>query len=241
VLAAFTSLFNGSVVQHSAKQRIQAAPWNLFHWAHCVTDDATKQVSVTRAVHQLAQDWQTISEAAVAAMPFSAGKWERRVCPWVCQRIKNPIRTIGSVTSMTHSSRRNLYIDIDGVLILDAKPTPHCFAFLRWVAEFHRPYWLTTCDSRGQHARILRALHHATGSSELPAEIEALLRAIRPTEWSGSKISGIDLASDFVWIHDDPLRVEIEALRGRGLLNRLIVVDTDYSLVRVINAIKSLP
>ena len=141
---------------------------------------------------------------------------------------------------MTHSSRRNLYIDIDGVLIRDAKPTPHCFAFLRWAAEFHRPHWLTTRDSRG-HAGILRALHHATGSSELPSEIEALLRAIRPTEWSGSKISGIDLASDFVWIYDDPLRVEIEALRGRGLLNRLIVVDTDYSLVRVIDAIKSLP
>ena len=68
-----------------------------------------------------------------------------------------------------------------------------------------------------------------------------MLRAIRPTEWSGSKISGIDLASDFVWIDDDPLGVEIEALRGRGLLNRLIVIDTDDSLVRVIDVIKSLP
>ena len=142
---------------------------------------------------------------------------------------------------MTHSSRRNLYIDIDGVLIRDAKPTPHCFAFLRWATEFHRPYWLTTRDSHGQHAGILRAFRHATGSFELPSEIVALLRAIRPTEWSGSKISGIDLGSDFVWIDDDPLGVEIEALRSRGLLNRLIVVDTDYSLVRVIDAIKSLP
>jgi hypothetical protein len=142
---------------------------------------------------------------------------------------------------MTHRSRRNLYIDIDGVLIRDAKPTPHCFAFLRWATEFHRPYWLTTRDSHGQHSGILRAFRQATGSSELPSEIEALLRAIRPTEWSGSKISGIDLASDFVWIDDDPLGVEIEALRGRGLLNRLIIADTEYSLVRVIDAIKSLP
>ena len=88
---------------------------------------------------------------------------------------------------------------------------------------------------------MVRAFRHATGSSELPSEIDALLRAIRPTEWSGSKISGIDLASDFVWIDDDLLGVEIEALRGRGLLNRLIVIDTDYSLVRVIDVIKSLP
>jgi hypothetical protein len=26
-----------------------------------------------------------------------------------------------------------VYLDIDGVLIRDGKPTPHCFAFLRWV------------------------------------------------------------------------------------------------------------
>jgi hypothetical protein len=142
---------------------------------------------------------------------------------------------------MTHSPRRNLYIDIDGVLIRQGEPTPHCFAFLRWATEFHRPYWLTTRDSHGQHAGILRAFRHATGSPELPSEIEALLKAIRPTEWSGSKISGIDLASDFVWIDDDPLGVEIKALRGRGLLNRLIVVDTDDGLVRAIDAINSLP
>jgi hypothetical protein len=141
---------------------------------------------------------------------------------------------------MTQSPRRNLYIDIDGVLIRDRKPTPHCFAFLRWATEFHRPYWLTTRDSHGQHAGILRAFRHATGSPELPPEIEALLRAIRPTKWSGSKIYGIDLALDFVWIDDDPLSVEIDALRERNRLDRLILIDTDDGLLRAVDAINSL-
>ena len=49
------------------------------------------------------------------------------------------------------------------------------------------------------------------------------MRAVRPTKWRGSKVTGIDLASDFVWIDDDPLAVEVDALRARGLLHRLLI------------------
>ena len=59
------------------------------------------------------------------------------------------------------------------------------------------------------------------------------------SEWFGSKITGVDLASDFVWIDDAPLRVEIETLRGLGLLNRLLVVDTDNGLLRAVDAIRA--
>ena len=131
----------------------------------------------------------------------------------------------------------NIYIDIDGPLIRDGKPTAHCFAFLRWAVEVHRPHWLTTRDAHGQHDGILRAFRHAIASPQLPSDIEALLRSIRPTRWSLSKVSGIDLASDFVWVDDAPLAVEIEALRGRGLLDRLIIVDSDDGLLRAVDVI----
>ena len=81
------------------------------------------------------------------------------------------------------------------------------------------------------------------GLATLPADAEALLKSIRPTEWQGSKVFGIDLASDFVWIDDQPLAVEVAALRGRNLLGRLIVVDTnkdDDGLLRAIAAIEAL-
>jgi hypothetical protein len=130
-----------------------------------------------------------------------------------------------------------IYIDIDGPLIRNGQPTAHCFEFLRWAVEFHRPYWLTTRDAHGQHTGILRAFRHAVGSPELPAEIETLLRSVRPTEWFGSKTTGVDLASDFVRIDDAPLRVEIETLRSLGLLNRLLVVDTDHGLLRAVGVI----
>jgi len=131
-----------------------------------------------------------------------------------------------------------VYLDIDGVLIRDGKPTLHCFGFLRWAVEFHQPFWLTTRDAHGEHAGILAAFRHALSTPTLPTEVETLLRAVRPTRWRGSKVSGIDLASDFVWIDDDPLQVEIEALRERGLLHRLLIVDSDHGLLRVVEAIK---
>ncbi|MEA2949350.1 MAG: hypothetical protein QOI40_4680 [Alphaproteobacteria bacterium] len=82
------------------------------------------------------------------------------------------------------------------------------------------------------------------GCPTLPPEIEALLKSIKPTTWRhGSKISGIDLGSDFVWIDDQPLSVEIDALRERHLLSRLIVVDTnkdDDGLLRAVDMISLL-
>ena len=119
-----------------------------------------------------------------------------------------------------------IYIDIDGPLIRNGQPTAHCFEFLRWAVEFHRPYWLTTRDAHGQHTGILRAFRHAVGSPELPAEIETLLRAVRPTEWIWRRI----LCGS---------TMEIETLRGLGLLNRLLVVDTDDGLLRAVDVIRA--
>ena len=146
--------------------------------------------------------------------------------------------------------RRNIYIDVDGVCLRSAsssltgiEPAPHCFAFLQWAVDSHRPHWLTTRDAHGQHDGILRAFKLAMGCAMLPNEIDGLVRSVEPTTWSGNKTFGIDLSSDFVWIDDAPLGFEIDALRSRGLLDRLIVIDTnkdDVGLLRAIDAINSL-
>jgi hypothetical protein len=81
------------------------------------------------------------------------------------------------------------------------------------------------------------------GLAVLPPDIEALVKSVRATEWSGSKVFAIDLSSNFAWVDDEPLAVEIEALQDRNLLNRLIVIDTnkdDDGLLRAIAAIDAL-
>ena len=143
----------------------------------------------------------------------------------------------------------NVYLDLDGVIIRAADSVarielaPHAFEFLQWATEFHRPYWLTTRDAHGQHAGVLRAFRLAMNCATLPADVEALLTSIKPTAWSGSKISGIDLTSDFAWVDDEPLRVEVEALQARNLSSRLIVVDSNKdadALLRAMAAIDAL-
>ena len=167
-----------------------------------------------------------------------------------CDARYDPYMTEKTPTPLFQRPRRNIYIDVDGVCLRNAssspagmEPAPHVFEFLQWATEFHQPHWLTTRDAHGQHDGILRAFRLAIGSPTLPTEIEALLKSIKPTTWHGSKVSGIDLGSDFVWIDDQPLRVEIDALQGCNLLSRLIVIDTnkdDDGLLRAIDAINSL-
>jgi hypothetical protein len=94
--------------------------------------------------------------------------------------------------------------------------------------KFHRPFWLTTRDAHGPTRWNLAGL---SGGIRCPDASHGSLRAVRPTNWRGSKVSGIDLASDFIWIDDDPLAVEIDALRGLGLLHRLLIVDSDDDLL----------
>jgi hypothetical protein len=47
----------------------------------------------------------------------------------------NPSQTV----RVCYRGRMNIYIDIDGPLIRNGQPTAHCFEFLRWAVEFHRP------------------------------------------------------------------------------------------------------
>ena len=162
-------------------------------------------------------------------------------CPELCATSDRLILTLVSIEydhhrslqravdgTITEAMTRRIYIDIDGVCLRHASAyssrtgvelAPHAFQFLRWAAGAHNPHWLTTRDAHGQHDGILRAFRLAIGSPTLPTEIEALLKSIKPTTWHGSKVSGIDLGSDFVWIDDQPLMVEIDALQGRNLLS----------------------
>ena len=60
---------------------------------------------------------------------------------------------------------------------------------------------------------------------------------MKPTRWRGGKLDAVDLASNWVWLDDDPLLAEVETLRCRGLLDRLLIVDSDDDLWRAVEAI----
>jgi hypothetical protein len=74
------------------------------------------------------------------------------------------------------------------------------------------------------------------GCATLPPDVEALVKSIRPTAWSGSKVSAIDLSSDFAWVDDEPLAVEVAALQARNLSSRLIIVNTNKDDQAILHA-----
>ena len=93
------------------------------------------------------------NDAATALPPWTPARFtpvgprngDAPQCAW--RTPFNPSQTV----RVCYCGRMNIYIDIDGPLIRNGQPTAHCFEFLRWAVEFHRPYWLTTRDAHGQH------------------------------------------------------------------------------------------
>jgi len=128
------------------------------------------------------------------------------------------------MTSQAKPSR-NLYLDVDGVLLGTSSPgspevvlARHAGDFLEFALERFTCYWLTT-HCQGDPSTVLRYLEPYCDDA-----IRILLPAVLPTQFRTMKTEA--LAGDFVWLDDQPLACEIEWLRGHGLEDRWIEVNT---------------
>ena len=124
-----------------------------------------------------------------------------------------------------------LYLDIDGVL-LTAKHTQAAVgvdAFVDFVTSQFNCYWLTT-HCKGASSTALRYVVRFL----LPATVEKL-NTVQPTTWDTLKTEAIGMRSEFYWLDDNPLQIEIAQLRTYGVENRLILVDLNQTneLLRV--------
>jgi phosphoribosyl 1,2-cyclic phosphodiesterase len=115
-----------------------------------------------------------------------------------------------------------LYLDIDGVL-LTAKHTRAADGvdeFVNFVTTHFECYWLTT-HCKGDSRTVLKYL----AQFMQPETMDKLKDAVRPTTWDALKTEAIDFKSDFYWLDDNPLQVEQKALEGKGVGDRLILVN----------------
>jgi len=140
-------------------------------------------------------------------------------------------------------NRKLLYIDIDGVLLGKEDPDSirsvmarHAREFLEFCLAHYDCYWLTT---------------HCMEGSPLPAvdwlrkyaddDVVRLACNIQPTIWKTLKTEAIDFSSDFYWVDDEPIQIEIETLKKNNAFHRWIQVDTYRNpddLKRAINTLK---
>lgn len=117
---------------------------------------------------------------------------------------------------------KNIYLDIDGVLLANENyAAEHAAEFLQAVLHKYpeSTYWLTT---------------HCEGDASVPiARLEqffdektiSLMHRILPTSWDVAKTEAIDFTQDFLWFDDDLYDDEREVLTANNALDKWIEVD----------------
>jgi len=119
-----------------------------------------------------------------------------------------------------------LYCDIDGVLLGTGKQgaydvclAQHAKEFLQFSLEHFDCYWLTTHCKDGDVEGAIKAL-----KPYADAEFLKLAEQLMPLTWETLKTEAIDIHSDFYWIDDSPLQLEIDYLIDNGCIHRWIDV-----------------
>lgn len=116
----------------------------------------------------------------------------------------------------------NIYLDIDGVLLINDKhASPHADEFLQHVLTKYpdSTYWLTTHNWQGENrAKDVLAPH-------LKPETVTLLDKVKPSEWKDLKTDAINFEEDFLWFDDDLWPDELKVLEDNNATGRFVMVD----------------
>ena len=116
----------------------------------------------------------------------------------------------------------NVYLDIDGVLLINEKyAAPYAAEFLERILKKYpdSTYWLTTHKWKG-----IDRTQEVLAPAFLLETLE-LIKAIKPTEWGESKTDAIDFTKPFLWFDDDLYPEEKSALEAHGVLVNWIGID----------------
>jgi hypothetical protein len=135
-------------------------------------------------------------------------------------------------------SLTNIYLDIDGVLLVnDKQAASHADQFLQYVLDKYpeSTYWLTTHCWTGENRAI------EVVSPTLKPETIDLLSRIKPTEWGDYKTDGIDFSKPFIWFDDDLYDEERETLMKHNTLSSHIEINLakdENQLLKIIEALE---
>ena len=136
------------------------------------------------------------------------------------------------------SPKKNIYIDIDGVLLTakNIKPAEYAIEFIDFITSNFNCFWLTT-HCKGDAKQTFKYL-----SSYFDDDTIKKLEIIKPTNWTTLKTEAIDFSTDFFWVDDFPFLAEKNILISNQCLDKLIIVNINQSdeLKRVINLLNNL-
>lgn len=117
---------------------------------------------------------------------------------------------------------KKLYLDIDGVLLMNRNPraADGAIELIDFILSRFDCYWLTTHCRENSSTNALRRL-----ALYFPESVIEKLKQIKSTQWNTLKTEAIDFNSDFCWLDDYVLEAEKKELERHKCLNNLLLVD----------------
>lgn len=95
--------------------------------------------------------------------------------------------------------RPNIYLDIDGVLLVDEDNlSVGAKEFIIYAAENFEVFWLTTHCMNGDPNHAVKYLRN-----KCDEDITKYLDRFKPTTWGLMKTEAINLKDPFLWFDDD--------------------------------------
>lgn len=115
----------------------------------------------------------------------------------------------------------NIYLDVDGVLLNEGKPSEDVDDFIDYVISNYpnSTYWLTT-RCRGNAEETLTQLSHLFTDAILDK-----LRKVKATSWPIVKSQAIDFTRPFIWFDDQLGFADRNILVDNNALDNLVLVD----------------
>jgi hypothetical protein len=127
----------------------------------------------------------------------------------------------------------NIYLDIDGVILLDdlenrGRGALSLSLFLATIGNLQadgvlKIYWLTTHCKNGSDVQVMKYLESSM-IEELDLDLIKRMK-IQPTVWGEHKTDAIDFSEDFLWLDDDATLQEREVLKAYNAEHKLIDID----------------
>jgi len=131
------------------------------------------------------------------------------------------LELIGSKTPLIRA-----YLDIDGVLLMLTESggeelVPDFKRIMDYLRGHFDCRWLTTHVRGDAQTAAARLEPHLRKNGLEPS----ILDGIKPTAWTTLKTEAVDFRPPFLWLDDDPLSAELEALEYRKCRSSLVLVD----------------
>jgi ADP-ribosyl-[dinitrogen reductase] hydrolase len=113
------------------------------------------------------------------------------------------------------STKPNIYLDIDGVILGAESPKKDCEEFITFIMDNfpNNAYWLTTHVKGGQN-NTRQSL-----GSVYPNLIDRMQEVFKNTDWGVHKTDAIDFSKPFIWFDDDLYQGEEDILVSHGVLD----------------------